>query len=151
MGYTTEFEGQIAVEPPLSKDEIEFLTKFAKTRRMNRLNGPYYVDGTGFAGQGCDQDVINYNEPPRGQPGLWCKWVPTEDGTAIEWNGVEKFYDSEEWMRYIINHFLSKDHFAKLPFLTGHTLNGTILAQGESITDRWMLQVVDNAVTSIDM
>lgn len=147
MGYQTEFEGQINVVPPLSPAEIGFLNKFAETRRMNRTAGPYFVDGGGIYGQGNDADVIDYNSPPAGQPGLWCKWAPTEDGSAIAWNEHEKFYDSEEWMRYLIDHFLKPGHIADLPFLGEHTLNGTILAQGEDINDRWRLHVVDNKVS----
>lgn len=44
MGYTTTFYGQVAVEPPLSAKEIVYLNKFAETRRMRCLQGPYYVD-----------------------------------------------------------------------------------------------------------
>ena len=36
MGNTTEFSGQINIEPPLNEQEIEFLNKFANTRRMHR-------------------------------------------------------------------------------------------------------------------
>ena len=39
------------------------------------------------------------NTPPFGQPGLWCQWVPTDDGHALVWNGHEKFYRSSGWMR----------------------------------------------------
>lgn len=46
MGYTTTFEGSVSVVPPLNDQEIEFLNKFAETRRMRRNSGPYFVDGT---------------------------------------------------------------------------------------------------------
>lgn len=155
MGYTTDFRGSIKVEPPLSAAEVAYLNKFSGTRRMNCTQGPYYVDRGGVAGQGegsfgmgSNPDVIDHNGPPEGQPGLWCQWVATEDGTAIEWDGGEKFYDSAEWMKYIITHFLGSDPIAKkkLPFITGHTLDGTIEAQGEEATDRWDLHVKDNKV-----
>ena len=79
MGYTTEFEGKIENDPPLSEREIEYLKKFAGTRRMDRAEGPYFVEGTGPHGQGRDKGIRDYNRPPEGQPGLWCQWVPTED------------------------------------------------------------------------
>lgn len=150
MGYTTEFQGSIKVEPPLNSQEINFLKKFSGTRRMNRANGPYYVDGTGFAGQGRDPDIIDFNVPPAGQPGLWCQWVPTEDGTAIEWDGGEKFYDAKDWMQYIIDHFIGSAPVAEavFPFLQGHTCNGEIKAQGEEMDDRWKLIVQNNVVSS---
>lgn len=151
MGYTTEFAGSIKVEPPLTQREMEFLKKFSETRRMKRKNGPYFVDGSGFYGQGADPDIISYNDPPNEQPGLWCQWTPTDDGTTIEWNGGEKFYNAVEWMEYLIRHFIGTNPIAnaELPFLSKHTLNGTILAQGEDITDRWKLLVENNVVNTI--
>lgn len=150
MGYTTDFNGMIEIVPPLNDAEAEFLQKFAETRRMKRTKGPYFVDGTGDFGQGSDPDIINHNEPPEGQPGLWCQWVPTHDNTGLEWDGNEKFYDSVEWMRYLIDHFLKPGCIAakELPFLqANHVCNGTIYAQGEESDDMWLLQVDDNEVT----
>lgn len=152
MGYTTEFSGQINIDPPLNHEEIVYLTKFAGARRMKCDQGPYYVDRGDFMGQANGPDVIDYNSPPEGQPGLWCQWEPTEDGRAIEWNGTEKFYDSVEWMQYLIDHFLRPEALAKgvLPFLqANHILNGTIKAQGEDIDDRWELVVRDNLVSEV--
>src|SRR6478735_9098142 len=118
MGYTTEFSGQISVEPPLNAEEIAYLKRFAASRRMKRTQGPYHATDDGNFGQDDREGVLDYNEPPSGQPGLWCQWVPTDDGTAIEWDGGEKFYNSVEWMRYIIDHFLKPGAIAKnaLPF-----------------------------------
>lgn len=150
MGYTTDFDGQITVEPPLNAEEAHYLNLFAGTRRMKRGNGPYYVLGTGDFGQGSDPDIQSYNEPPEGQPGLWCQWVPTEDGTAIEWDGNEKFYHAAEWMQYLIDHFLKAGALAAeaLPFLqANHVCNGEIYAQGEDPSDRWNLVVKDNVVS----
>ena len=47
MGYTTDFSGHVTVEPPLNDVEVAFLSKFAETRRMDREEGPYFVDGPG--------------------------------------------------------------------------------------------------------
>lgn len=152
MGYTTEFEGYVEVRPALDADEIAYLKKFAETRRMNRTKGPYYVQGTGSFGQDRESDIRDYNSPPEGQPGLWCQWEPSEDGTRIQWNGAEKFYNSVEWMQYLIDHFLRADALAKTQTVNGkrfftfqdHVLNGVIEAQGEDEEDRWFLVVRDN-------
>lgn len=154
MGYTTEFAGNVTIEPPLNAEEIGYLKKFNETRRMDRGNGPYYVDGTGDFGQGHDSDIRDFNRPPAGQPGLWCHWTPTDDGTAIEWDGGEKFYYSVEWMQYLIEHFLAPGAKAAstLPFLqANHTVSGTIKAQGEEMSDRWKLVVAGNVVTTIPL
>jgi hypothetical protein len=149
MGYTTIFDGQISVEPPLNAQEISYLNKFARTRRMACEQGPYYVGCGGIHGQDHDDPrILDYNTPPDGQPSLWCHWVPTEDGGAIEWNGAEKFHDADEWMQYLIDHFIGNSPHAKavLPFLQGHTLNGDIDACGDDPDDRWNLIVEDNCV-----
>ena len=151
MGYHTEFQGRVATVPPLNTADASYLKKFNESRRMQRSSGPYFVEGTGFMGQGKDSDVLDYNRPPAGQPSLWCGWVPTDDGTAIEWDGAEKFYDSAEWMQYLIDHFLAPGAKAKgaLPFLqANHTVNGVILAQGEELADSWKLVVTDNRVST---
>ncbi len=152
MGYTTEFSGSITVEPPLNAEEIAYLNNFAGTRRMHRRSGPYYC-GTGMCGQDLEDDIINYNNSGD-QPGLWCQWVPTEDGTAIQWDQNEKFYNSVEWMQYIIDHFLAPGAKAQeaLPFLqANHVCSGVIKAQGEDMDDRWKLVVENNAVQVLDL
>ena len=157
MGYTTEFEGSIQIEPPLNAQEISFLREFNHSRRMNRTRGPLFVRGSGFYEQRNDPDIIDYNQPHPDQPGLWCQWTPNEDGTAIEWDGGEKFYSAPEWMMYIISFLLSPAarpyidaHLDEDPrlasFTCDHVLHGTIIAQGEEIRDRWELLVIFNRV-----
>lgn len=156
MGYNTDFYGVVTVEPALNAQEIEYLNKFSRTRRMNRAAGPYFVDGTGDFGQGNDADIRNYNQPPEGQPGLWCQWVPSEDGTQIEWDGGEKFYEGFEWMKYIVEQFLQTEPVAKqkeperFAFLQGHVCNGEIEAHGDEYDDIWMIRVKDNKVTRLN-
>tara|TARA_R110000787_G_scaffold36714_6_gene93558 strand:- start:2811 stop:3290 length:480 start_codon:yes stop_codon:yes gene_type:complete len=150
MGYTTDFEGQIAIVPSLNKREIEYMQRFNATRRMNRSKGPYFADrGADGFGQDGQHDVIEYNNPPEGQPSLWCGWTVSDDGKFIEWDGGEKFYHSPQWMTYIIKHFLGANPVAgaEMGFLKGHKLNGEIYAQGEESDDMWKLTVKNNKVT----
>lgn len=154
MGYTTDFEGRIEIEPALNAEEIAYLNKFSDSRRMDRENGPYFVDGSGMSGQGGGPDeVYEHNHPHPSQPGLWCQWVPTDDGTALVWDCGEKFSESAEWMQYIMDHFIGFSPAAKsvLPFLQGHCCNGTISAQGEDPSDSWLLEVRDNQVFVQDL
>src|SRR5574337_670521 len=150
MGYHTEFSGEVNIDPPLNAAEIEYLAKFAATRRMERSRGPYFVDGISGWWADSEDDIQNYNTPPAGQPGLWCHWVPSEDGTCLLWDGGENFYDSAEWMKYLIDHFLKPGCLAKpsLSFLqANHTMNGVIDAQGEDIEDRRRIEVLNNKVS----
>ena len=124
MGYTTEFRGAITIDPPLSEREVEFLHAFAEERHGGNT------------------------EVHRGYPGFWCQWVPTADGTLLVWDGSEKFYDSEKWMKFLIDEFIGpKPRFSGMHGLfTGHQLNGVIEAQGEEIADHWFLIVEDSIV-----
>lgn len=154
MGYTTDFYGEVTVSPPLNEEEQAFLHKFAEICHMDRESGPYFLGGSGSFGQGDDSDIRDPRRGPEGQPGFWCQWVPNEDGTAIEWNGGEKFYDAETWMAYLIDHFLrpgaeagrcGDPQFERFSF--DHTAEGEIEAQGEEIEDKWLLRVEANKVS----
>ncbi len=102
MGYTSTFFGQIRIDPPLNAAETTYLECFAATRRMRMKDGrgPYFVLPPGAA------DHRENNVQPITQPGTWCQWVPVDDGAALAWDGGEKFYGAEPWMRYLIEHFL---------------------------------------------
>jgi hypothetical protein len=153
MGYTTYFNGSIAIDPPLNEVERDYLRRFAESRRMDREHGPYFVKGSGYYGQGDDTDIRDCNTPAAGQPGLWCKWIPEDDGTALEWDEREKFYEAEQWMAYLIEHFLRPGGRAQsvadpqfTDFSFDHCLDGEIEATGEDPDDRWLLRVTDNEV-----
>jgi hypothetical protein len=142
MGYTTDFTGTFQITPTLKKEDKEFLTKLASTRRMKRnivgygVEGEFYVDGKGFCGQDEDGTVIDSNRPPSTQPGLWCQWIPNDEGTELVWDGNEKFYNYVEWLEYIINWLKPK----------GYKVNGEVEWQGEERDDRGMIVVKNNKV-----
>lgn len=159
MGYTTYFEGQFTIDRPLASEHRAYLEKFSGTRRMRRnadltegrpdpireaaglalgLEGAYFVGGEDFRGQEHSDDVADYNNPPEGQPGLWCGWIPSEDGDAIIWDEGEKFYFYTDWIEYLIKHFLA-------PW--GYTLSGEITWSGEEQGDIGKVVIVDNAVS----
>lgn len=161
MGYHTEFEGALSIEPSLKSEHIQYLQKFSETRRMKRNEskakllddiirgitdlpvgryGEYFVGGGGWAGQGDDDSVLDYNSPPPSQPGLWCSWTVNDDGTFLEWDGKEKFYDYVDWLQYIISHFMKR---------WGYTLNGKIDYRGEDFYDNGTISVEDNVITVI--
>ena len=145
MGYTTEFSGSFQLNQPLQPRMKEFLTKFNETRRMKRnvdeafgIDGEFYVLGGGSFGQDHEANIIDFNKEPSTQPSLWCQWTPNHDGTAIEWDGGEKFYHYSEWLFYIINKILAPN---------GYVLNGTVTWQGEETGDVGKIKVVDNVIT----
>jgi hypothetical protein len=169
MGYTTYFDGEFEVTPPLNAAQINYLRAFSETRRMKRneaatalrsdplrdavgltvgVDGGYFVGAGGFRGQEGGvfdngvrpDDIIDYNCPPKGQPGLWCQWIPSEDGTRIEWDDGEKFYDYVEWIEYLVEHFLE-------PW--GCKINGFVRWSGEDGDDRGVIYAKDNMVEAV--
>lgn len=125
--------------------------------------GGYFVGAAGFCGQETEPknerfahesspvglDVIDSNNPPAGQPGLWCQWVPDDsdsdsdgdpDPCVIKHDGGEKFYDYVEWLEYLIAHFLK-------PW--GYTLNGVVRWEGDRNADRGAIVAEGNAVRAV--
>jgi hypothetical protein len=148
MGYTTDFTGKFELNKKLDLETYMFLRKLNDTRRMARnVDEKYGVEGEFFVDGGEDDDrffsnkaksnIIDYNTPPKTQPGLWCQWTPTEDAKHIEWDEGEKFYAYIEWLEYIIEKVLKPK---------GYKLNGEVEYQGEDPSDFGMIVVKDNVV-----
>lgn len=163
MGYTTYFSGEVKLDPPLNEEQVAYIKAFSDSRRMDRVEGPYYVGDDRFANTGDphssnfeNPNIRDHNRPDATQPGLWCQWIPTDDGKYLIWDDGEKFYCADDWMRYLIEHFLGADPLANFEdydpdnlvpdFGTGRMCNGRIFAEGEDSTDHWILDVVDNIV-----
>ena len=162
MGYNTDFTGQVTISPTLNPHEIDYLQRFAATRHVHRRKGPYVVEGAGSAEESLDSGVISDSQPTRGLLNPWCKWEPTADGTAITWNGEEKFYDAEHWLAYLVDTFLKPDAVvarerdspvpdrvypaALAEFTFDHVVTGLIEAEGEEPDDRWRIEVRENTV-----
>lgn len=123
------FTGYIEITPPLNQKEINYLKKFSASKRLNRGNGPYFIN---HSIDNNDNDVIQEKNFSLFQPSLWCKWIPTEDGTKLQWNEYNNFNNPKGWMKYLIVHFLGEEPVAKLvhpeefDFLQGHVLHGVI-------------------------
>ena len=160
MGYTTEFQGSFALDKPLTKPHQDYLCEFSDTRRVTRdasktanrkdpmriaaglrvgQQGAYFVGESGFSGQDHAKDIVDYNNPPAGQPGLWCQWIPSDDGCRIKWDGNEKFYAYTEWIVYLIDNFLE-------PW--GYTLNGEVQWEGEDHGDLGKIFIENNIVSA---
>lgn len=169
MGYSTSFVGRFEItNGPMSKAHAEYLREFSKTRRMQRdiakleqclakgtfkdplreaaglplgNQGGYFVGGRGYMGQDMDSSILDHNEPPVSQPGLWCSWTVTKDNQSIEWNKAEKFYHYIEWLEYLIVHFLNR---------WGYQIRGDVSWQGGHKDDKGVIVVRNNRVTVIE-
>ncbi len=151
MGYTTDFDGELKFNRELTEKEASFIKKLATTRRMKRNIGPefgvegeFYVDDEPYGMGFDDSTVIDNNNPPSTQPGLWCQWIVTDDRQFLEWDGGEKFYNYVEWLEYIIN--------SVLPHIVEEgdeplSLTGAITWAGEEPEDLGRILVNNNVVT----
>lgn len=167
MGYSTTFDCNVSIEPAVAPELVEYIGRFSRTRHMKRdveklktlfegkagelygyngelgIEGEYYLNGDDDLRQMTkDDSILNYNTAPSTQPGLWCDFIISSDGKSIEWDQAEKTYDGEEWVRYLIDSFLTPN---------GYVVNGTINAYGEDSDDRWVMNIENNIVTSTSM
>jgi hypothetical protein len=103
-----------------------------------------------------DASIIDINIPPGqadlvfadspiskklGIPSLWCHWcVHSNEQTnemQIKWDGFVNFYQHEEWLKYLVNHFFE-------PW--GIKLNGQIQWQGQTSADKGTYHIEDNLI-----
>lgn len=157
MGYHTSLCGEFTIEPPLTDAQFDYLKAFNYQRRMKRdaaqlppdpvreavglppgQDGGYFVGAPDNNGQNTTPDVLDFNNPPEGQPGVWCPWEPGSHTTLV-WDDVEKPYDYVEWLEYLIEHFFT-------PW--GLKLSGTVEWNGEDPGDLGTITITDNVVTT---
>ncbi|HEX4794683.1 MAG TPA: hypothetical protein VH370_12860 [Humisphaera sp.] len=123
MGYNTSFTGSFDIDPPLTREHRDILRELAETE---------HIPG---------EDGKPAREARSGRPCVYCQWRPTQDGTAIEWDGNEKFYGWLEWLDYITNRLLK-------PW--GYTLNGEVRWLGEEFDDVGVIYVKDNRIEAVE-
>ena len=115
MGYTTEFRGSFKITPPLSEYDRDRIIKEAETRHGD-----------------------NFKEDPK-YPGFWLHWVPNKEGTALGWDGGEKFYNYIGWLKFLINAYFEPGNYK---------LDGTVKWIGEDkFEDLGIITVKNNIVT----
>lgn len=132
---SSPFAGFIEISPPLSPEERGYINAFKKTRRVDRVQGPYFVttkDPT------TDDYVVDPDTPAYGQPSVRCHWEIAEDGSRIVFDETDDEFEKPlEWMVYLINHFLRLKPFVMeefsqvrddygIPNFSGHICNGHI-------------------------
>lgn len=82
IGYTTDFDGEFSVTPPLAAEHRAHLEAF---------------DGA---------DIAALRDP--NLPHSECHWKPLDPvGIAFGWDGCERFTEYRAWLVYLIEHFLS--------------------------------------------
>lgn len=156
MSYRVTYDGTLSVEPPLNPAEIKALNAFGESRRIRTTAGP--LDSRDL--ESTHPDVIDYNEPPEGQPGMWCDVRVSEDGTKLTVDESGEPGDITPWVEYLIDHLLKPDAvFSSVPgevgqkdllrqFTFNHVVSGEMKCVGED-GDVWAIRVRDNAVSQV--
>lgn len=152
MGYHTDFMGEFTINEPVNDEVAALLRRLQQTRRMKRNNQLLIEAGFGDCGEDgeffCLDDgnygqnshpasIVNYNQPPATQPGLWCQWELQEDNQTIEWDGQERFYNYVEWIQYLIDKVLAPNHY---------TVERLVVYRGEDFEDFGSIHISNNQV-----
>jgi hypothetical protein len=81
MGFSTIYLRSFKLNRPLTPDHADILMEFHDTEH----------------GIEDEEDPASLYKPET----YYCQWIPTEDWAGIEWDGIEKFYRSKEWLVYL--------------------------------------------------
>lgn len=134
MGYSTDFAGHVEIQPQLNDVELSYLRRFAGHR-------PW--DDEGKLRETCGSR----------EPGSNCQWELCDRGHCLQWNGREKFYRSDQWMRYLIDTFLRPgahasrcDDLAFDGFTFDHTCSGIVAASRRDTLRLTLIRVEANVV-----
>lgn len=127
-----------AVGLPIGQDGCYFIGEPVLRSGFGN-EGPGVTESNTPPGLGGYMGAIKPGAQDYAQPGLYCQWRPNADGTQIEWDEGEKFYEYVEWIRYLTDHFLT-------PW--GYSLAGTVYWQGEESDDRGRL-VIDSPLNRV--
>ena len=121
MGYNTDFCGKFKLNKKLTPKRVKEINDFSEADHEYDY---------GKADKGIEQEF----------PGNTCQWIASEKGKCIQWDGNEKFYQPEEWLRYIIKKFLA-------PY--GYVLNGEVWFRGEEFDDAGTIVVRKNHIVTV--
>lgn len=160
MGYDTNFDGSIDIQPALSKELTDYIRQFSNIRHFKRdiskihelngglglsfcLNGNPGEDGCFYIGNDLKTDLVSVsNDEVLDGLSYWCDFTVKPDGTKILWTQAGKTRCGLEWVTFMINHLIA-------PF--GHVCNGKFECQGDNFDDKWEICVENNEVTRNDL
>ena len=163
------YAGQIKVAEKMPIDIVNYINCFSAIRHVKRDNkklkeihpdwaehvfdyrlgtqGEYYVpiNEPNEKDNYDDKSIVDFDNPPDTQPGLWCPWVLGGERTfeglenaIIEWGQWEQEmsgYEDFKWMKYMIDKFLK---------VKGYVCNGIISGIGENDTGHFIIAIENN-------
>lgn len=153
MGLHTTYVGHVTIEPPLSAQEVDVLRGVNRTRHWDHPQGMLRIATHPADDERPGDDVATYNRPAPGAPGLWCPWTACERGHCLTWDGVEKPYEGERWLRWLIDVLLRPGAqvagtvWARERGLTcDHRLDGMLVGERRETVELFALEVTGNEV-----
>lgn len=164
MGFSTHYLGRLDIKPHLNEAEGEWLRAFAEIDRRHYTQ-PYEVAMNPRALQierwerqesGAKRDSpdpFSSLTPADGTPYPHLAWHPCPTGCCLSWDGSEKSRMAEEWLQYLIDHFLRPGAHARLSrraefeqFTFDHVVSGTIAAERDDTRELFLIVCEDNQV-----
>lgn len=115
IGYNTDLYGSIDFDKALTDEQAAEFQEFCNKDHRNESYSPSY--------------------------GYWCQYELQPGNQSFAWDGGEKFYNYEEWIKILIEQLFK-------PW--GITLNGVMQWSGEEADDNGYIYVTNNEVTSIN-
>ena len=177
MGFSTRYLGRLDIEPRLNSAEVEWLTAYAEIDRRY-FTDPYEVpmnprafvieqerrrdqerqrlrSGTKRRGV-ATRDAFTTLSPGDGSPYPHLDWKPCPSGCCLGWDSrTEKSRMAEEWLQYLIDHFLRPGAKARISgrpdferFTFDHVVNGTIAAERDDTRQLWLIRCKDNEIST---
>jgi hypothetical protein len=152
MGYHTGFQGEFRLEPALNAAQRDYVLAFVdvrhgqrKTNLIQNLPDPFREAAKlelGRQGLNCTATLANslevysdYNRPAEGAPGLYCPWTINADGSTLISSYPDKAYEPQEWLGFLLQHFLIPWHVVA---------SGVVLWHGERVGDAGAYSIVAN-------
>jgi len=143
MGYHTDIDGVLKIEPALTGRQLSYLREFHDVRHVRRrveiavnrpdevrmrANLPIGVEGAYAVSLSENSDgAFDYNNPPQGQPHVWCPWTVDLDGESLFVpEGYENPHEYVEWLRWLIGNVFAHWH---------RKVTGSVTYQGEEPDD----------------
>lgn len=153
VGLHATFVGHIAIDPPLAPGEVDVVRALNRTRRWDGPGGALRTSTHPVDNECPDDATEAYHRPAPGARGLWCPWTACERGHCLHWDGVEKPYQGEEWLRWTIDTLLrpgavvAGTGWAQRHSLTcDHLLEGMIVGERHETSELLALKVSSNTV-----
>ena len=176
MGFSTKYLGRLDIEPRLNPAEVEWLSAYAEIDRRY-FSDPYEVPmnprafvieqerrrdqerqrlRSGKKRRGVATRDFTTLSPGDGSPHPHLDWKPCPSGCCLDWDSrTEKSRMAEEWLQYLIDHFLRPGAKARTSgrpdferFTFDHVVNGTIAAERDDTRQLWLIRCKDNEIST---